>query len=97
MAAPITTSAAEVTALQQELGDIAASRSTIMAGGGGPTYSISGPNGSESVDIVGYLRYLSEREEWIIQRLQDLQPFLEVQTLRVGGSILGEGRRCFHY
>jgi hypothetical protein len=89
MTTPITSSAAEVTALQQELGDIAAARSAAYAGGAGPTYSIGGPNGSESVDVVGYLRYLHDREQWILQKLQDLQPFLEVQSLRVGGSILG--------
>jgi len=86
---PVTTSADEVLALQTELGQIATARSTIMASGAGPGISQSGQHGSESVDVVSYLKYLSEREEWILQRLQDMQPFTLVQTRRVGDGFRG--------
>jgi len=92
-----------VALLQQQLGDIAEQKTalilqqkTVMAAGAGPTYSISGPNGSESLDMIGYLRWLGdqvksylEMERGILEQLQDLQPFMEKQRLRVGGSILG--------
>ena len=92
-----------VTLLKQQLGDIAAQKvilitaqATVMAAGAGPTYSISGPNGSESLDMIGYLRWLGdqvkaylEMERSILEQLQDLQPFCEKQRLYVGGSILG--------
>jgi hypothetical protein len=79
------TSADEVIALQAELTQIQASRSTIMASGAGPGVTQSGQYGSEYVDVVTYLKYLSDREDWILQRLQDLQPFLEIQHRRIGG------------
>lgn len=93
MAAPITTSADEIAALQAELGAIHAGRAAAMAGDAGASYSISGANGSESVDVVGYLRYLNEREEWIVQRLQDLQPFMVVQRQLIRGGLDARGRR----
>lgn len=103
MTAPITTSAGMVTVLQQQMADIAAQKvvlitqqAAVITAGAGPTYSISGPNGSESLDMVGYLRWLGdqvksylEMERSILEQLQDLQPFLEKQRLYVGGSILG--------
>jgi hypothetical protein len=103
MAAPVTTSADMVALLQQQLGDIAALKTSLMvqqaaviAAGAGPTYSISGPNGSESLDMIGYLRWLGDQvksylelERSILEQLQDLQPFMEKQRLYVGGSILG--------
>lgn len=92
-----------VALLQQQLGDIAAQKSALLvqqaaviAAGAGPTYSISGPNGAESLDMIGYLRWLGdqvksylEMERSILEQLQDLQPFMERQRLYVGGSILG--------
>jgi hypothetical protein len=103
MAAPVTTSAGMVALLQQQLGDIAAQKTSliaqqaaVLAAGAGPNYSISGPNGAESLDMIGYLRWLGdqvkaylETERSILEQLQDLQPFCEKQRLRVGGSILG--------
>ena len=103
MAAPVTTSAEMVALLQQQLGDIAAQKvvlitqqAAVIAAGAGPTYSISGPNDSESLDMIGYLRWLGdqvkaylEMERSILEQLQDLQPFCEKQRLYVGGSILG--------
>jgi hypothetical protein len=86
MTTPIASSGEEVTALRQELGDIHAARTAAYSGGAGPTYSISGPNGSESVDIVGYLKYLSDREDWILQRLQDLEPFMAIQQRNIRGT-----------
>ena len=86
---PITSSAEEVNALEAELGNIAANRAAAYAGGAGVNYSISGANGSESVDIVGYLRYLDERERWILERLQELQPWMLTQRRTVGGSRCG--------
>jgi hypothetical protein len=92
-----------VALLQQQLGDIAALKTSLLvqqaaviAAGAGPTYSISGPNGSESLDIIGYLRWLGDQvksylelERSILEQLQDLQPFMEKQRLYVGGSIMG--------
>lgn len=97
------TSAEMVTTLQQQLDDIAtqktallAQQAAVMAAGAGPTYSISGPNGSESVGMVEYLRWLGdqvksylEMEMTILEQLQNLQPFCVVQRRYVGGSILG--------
>ena len=103
MSAPITTSAGMVALLQQQLADIAEQKTalilqqkTVMAAGAGPNYSISGPNGAESLDMIGYLRWLGDQvksylelERSILEQLQDLQPFMEKQRLHVGGSILG--------
>jgi len=103
MAAPVTTSADMVILLQQQLADIAEQKTALivqqkaaMAAGAGPTYSISGPNGAESVDVLGYLRWIGdqvkvylEMERSILEQIQDLQPFYEKQRLRVRGSILG--------
>ena len=87
-ATPIATTADLVTALQQELGDIVAARSAAYAAGIGPTYSISGANGSESVGMLDYIKWLGEREIELAERLQELQPFLELRRVRVGGSLL---------
>ena len=84
-------SATEVTALETELASIQASRTTIMASGAGPGISQSGQHGSESVDVVTYLRYLAEREAWILEKLQELQPFCVIQTKRVAASRRSEG------
>jgi hypothetical protein len=83
-AAAVTTSTDEVGNLQTELGEIRAARAAVYAGNAGAPYSISTPEGSESVDVTAYLRYLHDREEWILQRLQDLQPFMVIQSRRIG-------------
>lgn len=99
--APITSSSQTVALLQQQLADIASSKSqalativSVTAAGLGPSYSISSAGGSESLDMVSYLRLLNEQvqqfaetERIIIQQLQDLQPFNVVRHLHTRHAI----------
>ena len=97
--------------LQQQLGDVVAAKETALStiasvlstatanNGVGPTYTISGPDGSETLDVNGYLRMLTEQvrtytelERTILEMLQDLQPFTLRIRMRVGGGgVLGSG------
>lgn len=94
-----------VTTLQQQLGDVAAAKSsalsllaTIDASGAGPNYSIAGKAASESLDfetyragLVNRIKDLAETELLILDELQKLQPFTVVERVRVGGSLIGPG------
>jgi hypothetical protein len=96
-----------VSLLQQQLADVVAAKETalatiqnVIAAGLGPTYSISGPDGSENLDMTGYLRLLTEQvksytelEKLLLEELQNLQPFQVRHRMRVGGSLISGGRR----
>ena len=94
---PVTSSAGAVTLLEQQLADVIAEKSaclaelaTVRAAGLGPTYTISGRNGSETLDAVGYRRYLmdsvkslTELERFLLEALQDLQPFTVTRRVHI--------------
>jgi len=90
MTAPVTSSSAEVTNLQQALANLDATingytsqLATVAASNNpGVTYTIAGRAGSETVSMGEYVSFLSReisslttaRRE-ILKQLQDLQPF----------------------
>ena len=98
---PVTSSAAMVATLQQQLADVTAAKTAALraiavtlAAGLGPTYTISGRAGSESFDYAGFLRMLTDQvktfielERLLMELLQELQPFFVVQHLHVGGRL----------
>lgn len=95
---PVTSSGQMVGLLQQQLADITAAKTaaiaaivTVLSVGAGPTYSISGRAGSESLDMAGFLRLMqdqvknfTELELTLLQALQDLQPFDVLQRVGCG-------------
>ena len=102
--APVTSSSAGVALIQQQLGDIIASKeialqslATVLTAGLGPSYTIAGRAGSETVSMTQFLEYLKgqvsafgELEKMLFQLLQDLQPFTQVVHHQVGDAIRGQ-------
>ena len=100
---PITSSSSAVAMLQQQLADIYAQKemaissiSTVLLAGLGPSYTITGRAGSETVSMTQFLDYLRnlvqtyvDVEKMILQMLQDLQPFTQIVTHQVGDGFRG--------
>ena len=102
---PITSVGSAVPLLQQQLADVAAAldanivlQQTVIAAGSGPTYTIAGRVGSETVGMLEFLKFLGEQskeylemQKLLLEQLQAIQPFALRQRIRVRG-ILNWGR-----
>ena len=92
-----------VSTLQQQLAAIAVQKSAliaqqaeVIAAGQGPTYSISSPDGSKSVGMLEYVRFLGDQVKLyvdlvneLLKTLQNLQPFSVNLRIRVRGPFSG--------
>jgi hypothetical protein len=97
---PVTSTTAFSSNLRQQLADVSAVKqlalqqiAAVIAAGAGPSYSLGGPAGSESLDMRGFLDYLTaavktyaELEGVLLDAIQDLTPFQVVQQVSVCGG-----------
>ena len=102
----VTDSASAAAALRVQLSGVInaknqaiATMASVAAAGAGPTYSVSGRAGSESLDMNGYLEHLraqiegfTQTEIVLLENIQRLEPFQLTQRRHVGDSLIGPAR-----
>jgi len=96
---PVSSSASMATIWQQQLADVVAAKTAALqalaaaiSSGVGPSYSISGRAGGESISWTEFLNALKEQiktftelEKTLMEMIQDVQPFDVPQRFRAGG------------